>query len=85
MARSPDQWRRIVRVCGVVGLLLAAGGYAVLQEGDRAYRAWAALAFYSGFAFVIAAIVLWYRLVPPRPPASEEPAETDYEEVPNED
>jgi hypothetical protein len=72
MTRSPEQWRLIVRVCGVIGLLLAASGYAVLQEGAPAYRTWAALAFYSGFAFVIAAIVLWYRHVPPRPPAREE-------------
>ena len=75
MTRSPEQWRRIVRVCGVVGLLLAMGGYAALQESGRAYQTWGALAFYSGFALVIAAIVLWYRYVPPRPPAPEEPEE----------
>jgi hypothetical protein len=75
MGRSPEAWRRIVRACGVVGLLLTAGGYVALQEAARAYHAAALIAFYGGFALVIAAIVLWYRHVPPRPPAREEPDE----------
>ena len=75
MSRSPEAWRRIVRVCGAVGLLLTAGGYAGLQEATRAYHVAAVLAFYGCFALVIAAIVLWYRYVPPRPPAREEPDE----------
>jgi hypothetical protein len=75
MTRSPEAWRQIVRVCGGIGLLLAAGGYAALQEAAGAYRAAAMLAFYGGFTLVIAAIVLWYRYVPPRPPAREGPEE----------
>jgi hypothetical protein len=77
MTRSPEAWRRIVKVCGAVGLVLVAGGYVVLQDAARAYRTAGLLAFYGGFALVIAAIVGWYRHVPPRPPAREEVEEVD--------
>src|SRR5437899_5774212 len=72
MTRSPETWRHIVRVCGAAGLLLAIAGYAMLQDAGRFYRAPSLLAFYGGFALIIAAILLWYRHVPPRPPAEEE-------------
>lgn len=84
MTWSPDAWRRIVRGCGLVGLVLAAGGYAALQQAAPSYRPAALLAFYAGFGLVIAAIVLWYRHVPPRPPVQEEEpeeiADTDHPE-----
>lgn len=73
MARSPEAWRRIVTVCGVLGVSLVVAGYTALHEMSRDYRTAGLLAFYGGFALVIAAIVLWYRCVPPRPPAPEEP------------
>jgi hypothetical protein len=77
MNRSPDAWRRLVKVCGAVGLLLTVAGYVGLHESYHSYRAPALLAFYSGFAFLIAALVFWYRHVPPRPPAPEEPEHID--------
>jgi hypothetical protein len=73
MMRSPDAWRRIVRVCGVVGLALTIAGLVILQGKAPVHRTPGVLAFYSGFALVITAIYLWYRYVPPRPPAPEDP------------
>lgn len=77
MNRSPEAWRRIVKVCGAVGLLLLIGGYIALHDAARTYRTAALLAFYGGFALMIASIVVWYRHVPPRPPAREEPQEIE--------
>jgi hypothetical protein len=73
MARTPEAWRRIVRVCGVIGLTLTIAGFLALQERPPVHRTSGMLAFYFGFALIIAAIYLWYRYVPPRPPAPEEP------------
>jgi hypothetical protein len=73
MARTPDAWRRIVGVCGFVGLALTIAGFVTLQERMPVYRTPGVLSFYGGFALVITAIYLWYRHVPPRPPEAEEP------------
>lgn len=67
----------MVKLCGAAGLLLLIGGYTALQDAVYAYRSAALLAFYGGFALVIAAIVGWYRHVPPRPAAREEPEESE--------
>jgi hypothetical protein len=75
MSTSPEAWRRIVTISGAAGLILAFTGYIGLQQQSLAYRAPATLAFFGGFGLVIAAIVLWYRHVPPRPPAPEEQEE----------
>jgi len=75
VTRSPEAWRRIVRACGGGGMLALIAGYAALDQVSREYRPAALLAFYGGFGLVLAAIVLWYRHVPPRPPAPEEPGE----------
>jgi len=72
MSTRPEAWRRIVTVSGAAGLILVFAGYIGLQQHSLAYRAPAALAFFGGLGLVIAAIVLWYRHVPPRPPAPEE-------------
>jgi hypothetical protein len=73
MHRSPDAWRRIVAAFGVTGLVLVAIGYWALHEGPRDWHTQGLLAFYGGLALAIAAIVIWYRFVPPRPPAPEDP------------
>ncbi len=73
MNRSPEAWRRIVRISGVLGLVLVVAGYIALQEPSRSFRTPGLLSFYGGFALVIATIVIWYRKVPPRPPVEEEP------------
>ena len=79
MTRSPETWRRIVQVFGGLGLLLTVAGYVSLNPVARHHSA-ALVAFYGGFALVIAAIVIWYRHVPPRPPAPEEPETIDVQE-----
>ena len=71
MARSPEMWWRIVQLSGGLGILLTITGYASLNP-RASYHSAALLAFYGGFALVIAAIFIWYRYVPPRPPAPEE-------------
>ena len=76
MTRSPETWRRIVQVTGGLGILLTITGYVSLNPGSS-YHSAALLAFYGGFALVIAAIIIWYRHVPPRPPAPEEPEPID--------
>ena len=81
MHRSPEAWRRIVVICGVAGLILAGPGYWVFTYGPHAWHSPGLLAFYSGFALVIAAIVIWYRYVPPKPPAPEEPEPVDDSDV----
>jgi hypothetical protein len=71
--RSTEQWRRLVKVSGAAGLILIVLGYAALHQPTQAYRTPALLAFYGGFALLIASFVCWYRFVPPKPPAPEEP------------
>ena len=75
MTRNPAAWRRIVTVCGVLGLALTIAGFITLEEKLHGYRTPGLLSFYGGFTLLIAAIVLWYRYVPPRPPALDEPEE----------
>jgi hypothetical protein len=73
MTHNPDTWRRFVKVSGALGLLLTIAGYVGLQQPVHSYGSVALVAFYGGFALVITALVIWYRHVPPRPPAPEEP------------
>jgi hypothetical protein len=73
--RALEQMRRLVRVSGALGLLLLLVGFLALPQPADAYRAPALLAFYGGLALLLTSIVLWYRYVPPRPPAPEEPEE----------
>ena len=80
MARSPEMWWRIVQVSGALGILLNIAGYVGLQNAGPLYRSAALLAFYGGFALLIAAIIIWYRRVPPRPPAPEEPETIDVQD-----
>jgi hypothetical protein len=73
MAHSPDTWRRFVKISGILGLLFTISGYVGLEYRDPLYRSAALVAFYGGFGLIILALVSWYRYVPPRPPAPEEP------------
>jgi len=73
--KDPEQLRRLLKISVAVGLLLMLIGFFTLPQPAEAYRAPALLAFYSGLALLLASIILWYRYVPPRPPAPEEPEE----------
>jgi hypothetical protein len=77
MARSPDAWRRFVKVGTILGLMLMISGYTGLEYPVPSYRSAALVAFYGGIVLVVAAVVIWYRHVPPHPPAPEEPEESD--------
>lgn len=77
MTRSPDAWRRLVTVSGAVGLLLVVLGYLALDEHTGAFNLLGRVAFFGGFALVIAAVVMWYRHVPPRRPEPEGPPEDE--------
>jgi drug/metabolite transporter (DMT)-like permease len=79
MTRSSESWRRIAQVSGALGLLLTIAGYVSLNPGAK-YHTAALLAFYGGFALVLSAIIIWYRHVPPRPPAPEEPEPIDVQD-----
>jgi hypothetical protein len=76
MARSPDTWRRFFKVGAILGLMLMISGYTGLEYPGPSYRSAALVAFYGGIFLVTAAVVIWYRYVPPRPPALEEPEES---------
>jgi hypothetical protein len=73
--KDPEQLRWLVKISGALGLLLMLIGFFALPQRAEAYRAPALLAFYGGLALLLASIILWYRYVPPRPPAPEEPEE----------
>ncbi len=77
MARGPKGWRRIVAGCAGAGLALMIGGYWAISSLTPLYRPPALVAFYGGFALLVAAVVLWYRYVPPRPPEPEGPPELE--------
>jgi hypothetical protein len=77
MPWTPDALRRIVTVSGLLGVLLMVVGYWAIQQQAAATRIPGLLGFYGGVVLVIAAIVVWYRHVPPRPRPSEEPEEPE--------
>ena len=60
--------------------ILAMLGFYALPQPAEAYRAPALLAFYGGLALLLASLFIWYRYVPPRPPAPEEPEELAQED-----